>query len=252
MAQDRSAVATLAREQDAASEPDTEQAAQAAIEAPAGARDGAGAEAGVAQVDAEAEAQQQDEQPDDWRAKYEDTEAKRRDLQSARDRATAERDEARGQIQALDSAWRAYIARNAPELAAKMAEAERSTAGDRSSAKSSEAASLAVINGVYREGNREFAQYLEAIVEDGARLTPQSLDRHRATFDRIRGNGATTSNNGNGGTEPPKSAPKSAAPPRIAGAGSPPAAPPPVWKPGDPMNPKGLIAAGLKSRVGRK
>lgn len=191
-----------------------------------------------------------DQQPveTDWRAKYDDTEAKRRDIQSERDQyknLVAEREQ---QGQQLDREWRAWIQRYAPDAYAKLAEYEQGRSGEQTAAKATLADSQALILAEHRKGNHDFADYLEPIVEGGSRLDSRTIESHRKNFDRFRGSSNGNSNGNGGSTAEVTTTTKSAAPPRVLGGGAPPVEAPPVWKPGQPLNPRKLIAEGLKNR----
>lgn len=192
-----------------------------------------------------------DQQPveTEWRAKYEDTEAKRRDIQSERDQyknLVAEREQ---QGQQLDRDWRAWIQRYAPDAYAKLAEYEQGRSGEQTAAKATLADSQGLILAEHRKGNHDFADYLEPIVEGGSRLDSRMIETHRKNFERFRGNGSNNgTSNGNGNGAPAAEPPKTPTPPRVLGGGAPPVEAPPVWKPGQPLNPRKLIAEGLKNR----
>lgn len=179
----------------------------------------------------------------DWKAKYEDAEQKRRDTQSKLDKAANGSKEHEGALRTLDAGWRGWIERNAPDAYAKLQAFEQKQGETRSGEQSVRAQSDRVINGVYREGEKAFGDYLTDLVDSGARITPQSLERHRATFDKYAGNGHANGNGAAPAAKPAAAAPPG--PPRVAGGGRPSVEAPPAWKPGDPINSRKYLTEGL-------
>lgn len=161
----------------------------------------------------------------DWKAKYEDTENKRRDTQSKLDKATNGSKEADTKLANLDQGWRGWIERNAPDAFAKLQAFEQKQGETREGERSVRSQSDSVILGVYREGDKAFGDFLTTLAESGARISSQSLDKHRETFDALRGSHAA--GNGNGEAAPAPAA--KPGPPRVAGAGRPSVEAPPVW-----------------------
>ncbi len=245
--------------------PDTPAAAtpnpsdSAPTEQPAAPAAGASAPAPAEQPAADAPADgQASDQPqetvEELRAKFQDTELKRRDTQSRADRAEArvkELEEGTGQsLSKLDRDWRAYIERNAPELYEKLTGAERSRDEATTTSAASAASSLAVINRIYRDGDSQFAQFLETLQEDGVKITTQSLSKHRETFNRLRG---PASGSGNlNGAPAPVAASATPAPPRIPSGGRPTVEAAPAWKPGEPFKSRDLMTRGLKEARDRR
>lgn len=185
-----------------------------------------------------------------WKARHEDTEAKRRDIQSKYDKLVNEHgpEQTKQRLAALDGGWRGWIQRNAPEAYEKLQAHEKQQGQARDGEQATRAASERVILGVYRSGDAEFADYLTDLVESGARITAQSLDRHRETFTKYRGNGhANGSGNGAGdGAKPPKADTAPAAPPRVPGAGRPNVEAAPAWD-GKSWSPRRYMDDGLKA-----
>ena len=184
----------------------------------------------------------------DWKAKYDDAETKRRDIQSKHDRLVNGAKEHEQALANLDTGWRRWIEKNAPDAYAKLTEFEQRRGQQREGERAAQGQSAQVILGVYREGDKAFGDYLSAIAEDGAKITPQSLERHRETFESIRGTRAASSSaNGNGsGSEQPK--PKGdepPAPPRMAGGGRPAVTAPPAWD-GKTFSPRKYLTEGLE------
>jgi|SRR6266850_312166 len=163
----------------------------------------------------------------DWKARYEDTETKRRDTQSKLDKRANADKEYEQNLRSLDTGWRGWIERNAPEAHAKLVAHEESQGKAREDGRNARSRSDSVILSVYRDGDKAFGDYLTDLADSGATISSQSLERHRETFSKYAGSGAQ---NGSGdAAAPPKTPSAPAAPPRSPGAGRPQVEPPPVW-----------------------
>lgn len=186
----------------------------------------------------------------DYKAKYEDTETKRRDIQSKYDKLAKEHgpEATDRKLKQFDEAWRQWIQRNAPDAYEKLSVAERERGQAREGERNARARSDSTILGVYRDGDKAFGDYLTDLADGGATISPQSLERHRETFNKYRSN-----SNGNGdgkpaakGDEPPKPAP-----PRTPGAGRPAVEAAPAWD-GKTWGSRAYLTEGLAKRDANK
>lgn len=193
----------------------------------------------------------------DWKAKHDATEQKRRDMESRASKAETRARELDEYVPKLNSWWKSLIEREAPELHAKILADERKQSEGQSAQRAGKADSYQVINGVYREGDKAFGDYLTTLVEDaGVTINPQSLAKHKRTYDAIKGgsqngdgNGAAAPRAGSataGGNEPPR-------PPRVPGAGrSPTDIGERPWKPGEPFDVRGNLSKGMSEAARRR
>lgn len=241
---------------------EADQPDQQPADSPAGddADDDQGQNAGADQADQGAD-QDEDDANVDWRTRHAETEAKRRDFESKAARFENENKTLRDQVgnhqrvlEEYGQSWKNYIKQHAPDLYEQMTQAERTTAERGNAESATKGQSYAVINSVYRDGDKAFGDYLTTLVEDaGVRITPQAIVRHRATYDSIKGGGGMNGNgNGNGATVPPRASAATPAgdsrPPRVPAAGrTPTSAAAPVWKPGQPFDVTGNLRKGLKT-----
>jgi hypothetical protein len=188
----------------------------------------------------------------DWKAKYEADEQKRRDFESRA--ATAENQLKQWQEHAtnVDAFWRRVVQKDAPELYERIVNEERTRQGQNRDRTATKDSSYAVIARVYREGDKPFADFLTTLVEDSdVRVTTQNIERHRATFNAIKG---TAPANGNGHATPntPPAPPRRgdpSRPPRVPSASRPPTggdSDDEPWKPGQPFDVRGNLSRGMK------
>lgn len=189
----------------------------------------------------------------DWKAKHAETEKKRRDFESRATKAETAAREINDYIPKLNKWWEDLIEREAPELYAKVAADKRKQNDGRSTQQAAKGASFQVINSVYRDGDKPFGDYLTTLVEDaGVAITPQSLAKHKRTYDSIKG--GSSNGNGNGAAVPPRAGSATASgdatpprPPRVPGGGSAPVtAGDRPWKPGEPFDVRGNLTRGIQ------
>lgn len=192
----------------------------------------------------------------DFKSLYEKAEKERiPTLMSERDTAVRERDEAKALVAEAGGEWENWLELGATRgySAKQLLDHIRSErqAGEQQqvTTKAAKADSVTQINALYRRGETAFASYLEDIVETtGARLNPESIERHRATFTRLTGNTPTT--------DPVAPATTASAATPVATA---PRTPPPVPTPSGPIaepvwSPKAdtrsLLRRGLAKAIG--
>jgi hypothetical protein len=191
----------------------------------------------------------------DWKSKYGDTEKKRRDIESDRDTLRNRVKEVEQVATNTANWWRNLVRDHAPELYEKVTDAERRVGEGTRQVQQTKDSSMAVIARVYREGDKGFGDFLTTLVEDSdMKLSYQSLEKHRRTYDAIKGTHST-----NGTPAPARSgasatpASGSSSPPRVPGAGRTPtdvgAAP---WKPGEPFDVRGNLSRGLSESARRR
>lgn len=191
-----------------------------------------------------------DEKADDWKAKYDEGEKKRRDFESRAATAENRAKQLEEHAKTLNNWWRGIVQREAPELYEKIVADERKRDEGVSAQRSTRDASYAAINRVYRDGDKAFGDYLTTLVEDAdVRISPQNIDKHRRTFESLKG--GHSNGNGNGADVPPRepatAGGRTSTPPRVpAGGRAPSGGDEPVWKPGQPFDVRGNLSAGLK------
>jgi chromosome segregation ATPase len=236
-------------------QPDQEQDGAAEAEPPAPDK------ADETDADQAADREKAEAEPTDWKKKYDDTEKKRRDIESDRDQLRNRIKEVEGVATTTANWWRNLVREHAPELYEKVTDAERKAGEGNRQVQQTKDSSMAVIARVYREGDKGFGDFLTTLVEDSdVRVSFQSLERHRKTYEALRGTQASDNGKGAGEAAPARTgasatpaAGGSSSPPRVPAAGRTPtdvgAAP---WKPGEPFDVRGNLSRGLADSARRR
>lgn len=185
-------------------------------------------------------------------------------MKNERDTAALEATELRTKLADRDEEWEGWLEygaqRNltAAQLLAKVEEARTNHQTRQTQVAASRSESTTIINGLYRGGESDFANYLHDLMETDPqiRVNAQNLERHRSTFSKFAAQGKTPaqaaaaasadgSAAGASAAAPaaaPAGAPKT--PPKVPGAGGPPGDEP-AWNPQAGRSGKSLLGRAL-------
>lgn len=115
------------------------------------------------------------------------TDKRVRDLQSKADKAEAERQTLASRLEGRDSEWLAWAQRNLSADKWQQIETMMAAKGQSEVAtKAQRADSIALVNGLYREGDLDFAKFVDKFVDIGHAITTSNIKKYREMFDDMK------------------------------------------------------------------